>query len=59
MAWMGENLLRVPPCKFHIKKCFLIRCLLLLTTLYDRVVEMRQALQRLGPTLVELKMLNP
>jgi hypothetical protein len=30
-----------------------------LTTLYDRVVEMRQALQRLGPTLVELKMLNP
>jgi hypothetical protein len=26
---------------------------------YDRVVEMRRALQRLGPTLVELKMLNP
>jgi len=26
---------------------------------YNRVVEMRRALQRLGPTLVELKMLNP
>lgn len=26
---------------------------------FDRVVEMRRALQRLGPTLVELKMLNP
>ena len=26
---------------------------------YERVVEMRRALQRLGPTLVELKMLNP
>lgn len=26
---------------------------------YDRLVEMRRALQRLGPTLVELKMLNP
>lgn len=26
---------------------------------YDRVVEMRRALQRLGPILVELKMLNP